>query len=650
VAEYKDIFVDSDEEDHPSIIPSNEYLPELEKQVAYFVRNTPDYPVNKKLYTRAKIPERLSDRERKEWEKQEINRCKMGYDGMVGKQYTYFNYGWIQQIAGGKISPHYRVCDNAWYEKIERVQGIRWDDRGVPVNESQGKGLICVKRRRGGFSWKEALDSLHDSTFIPFFNTGMNSMSERDSIILFNKVKFLYDNFPDFLRATTTAGKTKSSMLFGYYKRDAKGNKILKGTQSNIVVVPPTDSAYEGWMLNKWACDEAGKITNLDEMWTYTEDCMMQETLRKGTPVLFGTSGDIGTVGRALKEMYENADVYNLERFFFGGWMGILCDKYGNDLKEHAIRWMLYERERRKKLSLKKQAQFKQKYPLTIKEAFADSGVTGLGDPIRIETQSNILIAHPVPAIRGKFHQHGDGKIEFINTEEGMGTMFGQPSGLANANLAGCDPADHDDTEGTDISDLSMLIGSKHMGSTPPKILFDLTGRPPKLSDYYQQASLGLQYYSARVLIERQRYRMISELEAMGLKYLLYRSPQKIMKLTGGRVNTIGVNMTDSFTGYVEGLVEKYVDDYAEFIPTLLLLKDLGKYHRDKKPDRVVAFMLWLAMLWEDTSSVTQAVETKRKLTMPTLRRINGVITRVPGKEIIPRGRNPQQGSVGATE
>jgi hypothetical protein len=52
-------------------------------------------------------------------------------------------------------------------------------------------------------------------------------------------------------------------MDFSYYKKDEKGNRIKKGVQSNIICVPPTDTAFEGWMLNKWVCDEGGKIPNL---------------------------------------------------------------------------------------------------------------------------------------------------------------------------------------------------------------------------------------------------------------------------------------------------------------------------------------------------------------------------------------------------
>jgi hypothetical protein len=317
-----------------TVIPLSERIPEIEEKVQYYLSITPDLPINKKKYKRREMPNFDNVISRKEWIRREIKRCREGYEQMNGRMYFWFHYVWMKNIEGGKIRPEYRVCDHEWFNFVESLKESGW-------------GGICAKRRRGGFSWKVASDSLYNSMFKKDSTVGMNSKGERDSIELFRKVKYIYDNLPSWLRATSTAGNAKMHMDFSYYKKDENGNRIKRGVQSNIVCVPPTDTAFEGWMLNWWYCDEAGKIPNLPQMWSYTEDCMMQETVRMGVPIVFGTAGDITKEGRGLIEMWENNEAYNLKRFFFGAWMGLWVDEYGNDKKEDIIRWVLYERKKR---------------------------------------------------------------------------------------------------------------------------------------------------------------------------------------------------------------------------------------------------------------------------------------------------------------
>ena len=217
-------------------IPEKEWIPAYEEEVARYVAISGSLPKNEILYEYVKVPANLDQYGFARWGKEEIRRCKEGHNGLCGKMYFYFNYCYIQAI-GKKIRPKFRVIDAEWFRFVEACQ------------KSNEWGIICVKRRRVGASWKEASDMLHDCIFNKHFKVGMNSKTERDSLELFKKVKFIYENLPAFLRVKATASNTKSALEFSYFVKDANGTKIRRGNESTIIAVAPTDNAYEGQML-----------------------------------------------------------------------------------------------------------------------------------------------------------------------------------------------------------------------------------------------------------------------------------------------------------------------------------------------------------------------------------------------------------------
>ena len=598
---------EEEEEDDFQLIPVDQYEPDLEQRVKEYMLISPSLPVNNVKYSYVKIPEYKTPEEKKIFWHEQIRRCKEGHDGMSGKMYFFYNFCYIESL-NGKIRPQFRVIDNEWFKFVEAAQ------------KSREWGIVCVKRRRVGASWKEAADVLHDSLFNKNFHIGMNSKSDKDSIWLFRKVKFLYNNLPQELRVRTTSS-TKMFIDFSYMVKDEKGNNIKKGNNSDILVVAPTDSAYEGMMLNKWVCDEAGKIANLPQIWSFTEDCLMQETRRVGTPIIFGTSGDVGKDGAGLREMWENAEIYKLKRFFFAGWMGLAVDELGNDRKEDCIRWIVYSRRRREKLNSKSYNDFIQRYPLTVEEAFTDNNVFGMGDPIKIAAQRSGLILNPPIFTRGSFKEDTNGNPVFVPDNLGPCIIYEHPKEIVRPNsyIAGNDPADIDDVFG-EVSDLSTYIMATQDGLSPPKIVFEYTDRPRELNKYFQQLLLALRYYKdCRVLVERQKGgRMISYFADHGYKYLLMTTPQEIVRLVPTRMLQIGIQMSPAVKEYLRGLVSEYVDDYYEVIPSIPLLDEL-KAFGSKNTDKAMAFGITLIALRE-VSKTYKNNKVMDKSKVPTFR------------------------------
>jgi hypothetical protein len=610
--------VEKDEDDDEfRPVPKSTYNPELEEKVAHWMAISPNLPINTIKHEKVKIPVFSSLQEKIAFVKEEKRRCIEGHNGICGKMYFYFNYCKMENLNRGKISPDYREADNQWFKYLETCQ------------KSKDWGIICVKRRRVGMSWKAAADAVHDAIFHKNRHLGLNSKTEVDSHLLLVKVKFIFENLPEFFQIPTASGYSKNFIKFGWYETNPETKvKKPKGNQSDIWVVAPTDNAYEGRMLNKWVCDEAGKISNLRTMWTYTEDCLMQETRRVGMPIIFGTSGDVGKEGKDLKEMWKDAEIYKLKRFFFAGWNGLAVDEFGNDLKEECIRWIIYRRHELAQAGDESLLNvFIQKYPLSIHDAFNYTNAAGIGHRERIQTQINSLETNPPEKKKGFFRRNAASEVEFVPDPKGKAIMYEetQPH-LKNIYVAGIDPADHDDVF-DEASDLSMYIIKRRQGTEPPRIVFEYTDRPDKAEDFYDQAIMALTYYNkCRALIENNRYRMISEMDTKNFKHLLAYTPTGITRMFGTRSTTAGIRMTPAVKEYLRQLLQEYVKYYCEFIPSEELLQEFMVFGA-KNTDKAMAFGIALIYLKDDKRTVFNNEQDER---LPTFgyRMVNGKVTR----------------------
>jgi len=598
------------------IIPQKDYVPEWEEEVKRYMVVSGSLPKNTTLYKHIEIPRDLDKTRFQAWATEQIRRCKEGYNGMCGKMYFFYNFCYIQGQKKKQL-PDFRVIDNEWFKFVEACQ------------KSNEWGIICVKRRRVGASWKEAADVLHDCLFNTHFNVGMNSKSERDSYALFNKVKFLYEHLPQFLRIPTTKSNTKNFLDFSYVVKDEGGNKQTKGNFSTILAVAPTDNAYEGLMLSKWISDEAGKLKNLATLWQYTEDCLMQETRRVGIPIILGTAGDIGAEGKDLEYMWRNASQYKLKKFFFSGWMGLACDEYGNDDKENAIRWIVYERHRREGLRIEELNTFIQKYPLTVPEAFTVTTAAGVGNIIKIKAQQHSLREDPPKKAAGWFRMSQAGKPQWVPDPKGRCIMYEQPQdGMESLYIGSADPADHNDTF-DEVSDLCMYILKRRHGTDPPRIVFEYLDRPADVTEFYEQALMAALYFNkAKILIERNRYGMINFFEKSEYKYLLARTPRGVMRVIQGKSMTYGVQMTPANKEYMKLLMAKYIEDYYEFIPSYELLDEF-LYFGARNTDRAMAFGIALMHLEDYNQPIQTTAQAISKTPHFGYKNIGGRIVRV---------------------
>jgi hypothetical protein len=303
--------------------------------------------------------------------------------------------------------------------------------------------------------------------------------------------------------------------------------------------------------------------------------------------------------------MWQDSNVYRLRRFFFGGWMGMLVDEYGNDRAEEVVRWIVYERKRRESLPGKFYSDFLQRYPLTAEEAFNQYSESGIGDIAKINRQYASLTDNPVKEKKGYFEMTEEGSVKFTASANGKVIMYEEPE-PKSVYVAGCDPADHDDAL-ADSSDLSLHIIKKTDGLVGPKIVLEYVDRPNNLIDYYNQSYYALLYYNkTKCLVEKNRYRMISHFTANNWQNVLATTPQGLTRMFAVRSNVIGVHMNPDIKNYMKGIISDYVDSFVELIPSKQLLQEFIDFGA-RNTDRVFSFGLALILLKEDKRKVSSS-------------------------------------------
>lgn len=590
------------------------------------------FPKNNIKHKRVTIPSGLNQEDLESWEYEEVRRCVEGHNGMCGTMYFYFNYCKIQSPEEGTIRPEFRVCDNEYFKVVESC-GARLMKKGE-IAPNKGKGLVVVKRRRQGASWMASCIALHNIMFRSGTVVGLNSKTEKDSRSLFRKIKFIYDNLPDFLREPAGGGKSRDSLILGYKTKDSKGNEVFRGSNSQAFCVPPVETAFEGNMMNVWLCDEAGKIDVMEELWTLTLPCLENNLDRVGVPIVFGTAGDISKGSRGLMDLWYNSNTHDMIKFFFAGWMGTNVDEYGNDDIEGQVYKILKTRKAYSDAGSSKLKTYIQQYPLTAREALTNTKTTGIGNQRNIEEQIRSLGDNPHKATRGLFtyttSSSGKIQVDFLPNPNGSSVIYEYPQKhISNLYSSGCDPIDHDNTSKRS-SNQALYIVKKSVGASPPKLVFSYVDQTKKVEDYWEQAALALLFYNeTKVLIENNRTGMIKHFETLGLHRLLKTEPVKIENIKKKFVPKIGWRKSTASTIEMERCINEFTENYCDQIPDLPLLHEFSNYGGENT-DRVIAFGLTCISLLDESRNkpVEMDLKGESKLLKTKLQRIGGKIVR----------------------
>lgn len=586
-----------DQEDKPGIISLNDYQEELELEVQYHtarVMATNPFRVNKK-YKHIEIPDfkPTEAREQLDWEVEEFRRCKQGYDGLVGRYYFYFNHCRIKHKKRGKIRPDFRAIQLASSQFRERIL------------HTPGKGGVTIKRRQYGASWEFSGDNVYDCSFNKHFDIGMNSKSETDSRNLFTKHKYIHRNVTPFLRAKVSIDR-RDAMIFGKWN---KKKERWEGNESSIISVAPTATGHTGNQYRKMVIDEGGEQVDLMALWSNSEDCLMQETERVGTPFIFGTMGDTTKAGRGLMEFWLRNEQYNLERFGIYGYNALIMDDLGNDMIEDSIRWILYERKKKEGGAQIVFNKFQQKYPLDDADAFLTVQGAGVGNPRLLQKRYQQLLENPVQQVKGWMRPKAGGGSDFVPDPQGKIIVYERPVIITNGYVAATDPVEDDLVEKTrDTSNLSTAIMARPVGLQPPRIVLEYTDRPNILADYYIQVALALEWYNhTQVLIEMNKggWRMTDWFEQHFPKLIAW-SPKSGNSVRGGYELRKGIKMSVDRKTQMMGLLDAHIENYWESLPSLRFIDECRVFGADHQDDDFATAVGWCLCLLQSDRRVAE--------------------------------------------
>jgi len=579
---------------------------DIDQRVRYYLDKIGDITRSTYKKTNLTIPEFSNKTDQSRWENEQIRRTRYGHDGICGMMYMYTYFWKMKSKSGGLISPEFRRCNAEMFNLIESC--LYGESDLYPGN--LGKGVILVGRRRWGKSYSLANAMYTTAIHNPYSEIGFTSKTEEDMKKFMNDVlKTGYNNLPQFLRATSMAGNSASRLELAKKIRDKDGNVKKVGINSVIFGRSPEPTAFEGSGMRLVVYEEPGKWMpgQLKQNWSYTEPALADDDgiTRKGVPILAGTAGDANENGDDLKEFWYGAEGYGLIRYFAAGWSGFMIDDdLGNENVIEGIKYILNEREKKKRQSMRRYYDFIVQYPLEPEEAFIQVGESPF-DTELINNRIAYLDNNPSMTKRGLFRKSND-NVVFIPKEDGPIMIIEEPKkGCIYA--AGCDPTDgaKDGGVGSDLSFFIAKSASYDSESVENGAIMQYTDKPKDMNEAYEQCALALEYYSkytvCTVLIERNRARMISYFEDRMLHKYLAKKPSKVGKLMRpGTTIEYGIYMDELVKDQMIGLIDDDVNANIEQYHFVDLLSDMCNYspnNKKRKYDRVDAWGLTLINL-----------------------------------------------------
>ncbi len=247
------------------------------------------------------------------WMEQD-RRCKEGYKigdlWIPGTYYFYLNFTQldVKDAVSGRRKKNFPIFTDVDLEYFLIMEEAR----------KQKKGVILVKPRRTGFSFKNAGLITHEYNY---HRDSKCIIGAFDSKFSDNTMSMVLNNL-NFLNANTPWGKernpnTRDHVIARYSERNENGLEVWKGYNSEIKSLTFKDNPFAsiGLSSNLFLFEEAGKFPNIIQSYNISEPCWKDGDDMIGLPVLYGTGGDMegGTI--EFHEMYYDPEKYNLLAF-----------------------------------------------------------------------------------------------------------------------------------------------------------------------------------------------------------------------------------------------------------------------------------------------------------------------------------------------
>jgi hypothetical protein len=505
--------------------------------------------------------------------------------------------------------------------------------------------MIVAKARRKGFSYKAAAIHAHEYTFIKNSVGLIVAFEGTYAKSTFDMVG-LVDNW---LMENTPFGKHKlvdkqDEMVSGYIVTE-NGKSIEKGFKSKVAIISVKNDATKviGKSANIMSFEEAGKFPNLIETFGKAEATFREGDASVGTPLIWGTGGDMESGTVDFCEMFYNPTAYGL-RAFENIWdtegsagdtcgyfvpctqfLGTHIDKDGNSDLEGAKE---YINERRNVLKEAGDStaylEYVSQWPFTPQEAFLQA--SGSFFPVALLEERRAYLETNAEGKnlgqRGRFETIDRNSVRWIPDDSlfeapypfksgdkapGCVVIYEHPYSEKPYNgvyIAGCDPYT------SDYSEYGYSLGATYIfkrmhpasGSSSFQIVAEYVGRPDRSAEYYDTMIQLLTYYNAQVLYENMFKDVKNYFQNRKKLHLLKLQPDNILNriVPNSKVKReYGIHMNKQIKRFAESLTRDWLLEEREggilnldTLPSLNLVKELISYNINDNFDRVIAFML----------------------------------------------------------
>lgn len=470
----------------------------------------------------------------REWEDEEIMRCKYGHEHFAPRHYYYYTHGFIEEKANGKnrpIRPSFRVADDIV---------VRAMTRGY----YECRGLVVGKRRRFGATW---LMGVADDLYSVTFNSGFTLFVTKDGGIAedyIRRVDFYMARQPRFLKLESVVNtKLKNEYLASPRICHVLGmnlEEVSNGVIESILAAGPAGGSSESKTVGRSATalkvDEAGEIENLLGILGKAIDVLAAQDglTRGGAAFIFSTVGEMKLAGAQFKRVWDAADAWEVDKLFLSGRMGTFIDECGNDKEEEAEATIMSKRDKFLKAGdMDKYFEIVQKFPLHEDDMWAkgSEGVFSRDALDAVEAYNMQYEESNDYPKYGIYVPDEKGIPRFVFQEATPSQDAGYPENIGwgqwvlmespspmpfkDARTAGVDPIDLEKSKfgkkgiGHIYSDITCVIWDRHQktGQTSAgNVLAMYCGRPNDPDEAFYQILCGIRAWgSPQTNIERQK-------------------------------------------------------------------------------------------------------------------------------------------------
>ena len=573
------------------------------------------------------------------WDEQD-DRCLFGYkpkgmNDITGEHYFHLNMNKIEMLPQGERrkrlhSPYYRELDNRLFKITLDAKKHRY-------------GIIVGKPRRVGLSEFGAVQMQTELIFNIGNRVGICAGKQEKADDFYKKVLLLFENVrPEYQVARLY--KNDKEMKFGY--TDIINKQTIEcGLKSEMLIrtMFVDSTGFEGQSQSVVIFEEAGLFANLIASYKSTEPCFKEGSIQFGTPLIYGTGGQIEKGSKGYMDMWENHKAYNLEKVFIPAYEyypgdGEIDEKTGIqgpsffDLRtgrtdqEAALKHIL---EQRKIASKSKEGITKhiQSYPVKESEIFIKSK-GGILDRIKLNNQLMAIDEGycPYEIRRGRLDWMDDErtikalqrckdtkektkirikhktKLRWVDDPEGPIQKLADPINHNDMehkpDIAACDSYDEEVAENSNSSDGATVVYRTYAGPTrdynyPIAVLVE-RGDSSNDDVFYENNVKLAVYYNYELLFEYSKIAIEGFFKDVGGEHLLKLRPDLRKELGPTKAkNEYGQRMTPDVKVLGTKLLKAEVRDNASNIWFKNILLDLIDFG-DKNTDIAMAYLIIL--------------------------------------------------------